>query len=272
VADQPTKLKPTMTPEAGFRRIAAMCGTAFSTQHALVMTDENPEGPHRARVALRRFRSALAGFSPVIEPVVRRDMVAQARGLFRVLGRLRDADVLLAGCIDPAAIDGLAMDADRIRGEVRAELLAMDAAGFAPGLQARLDGPDWQRGGKRGQRWHRRGLERLGRRALGRAWQTCVTHGTDLVALAAEPRHELRKDLKTLRYLSEYFAPFWPGGRRDRFLTRLRVLQDNLGLLNDMALARTLSDEAATSDTETATLTTAQWAWKALQKTGPFWA
>ncbi len=272
MADTDAFLKPTMTPENGFRRIACQCGDTFATQLSQVMTDDNPEGPHKARVALRRFRSALTGFSPVIDPDARREMAGEARGLFRCLGRLRDADVLLAGCLDPEAVAGLAADADRIRGEVRAELVALKADGFAAGLRARLNGTGWQRGGRRGKQWNRRGLTRLGRRALDRALEACIDHGTDLATLADEPRHELRKDLKTLRYLSEYFSPFWPGDRRERFLTHLRNLQDSLGMLNDLALARALTREPVTSDAETAVLTAAGKAWRSLQKAGPFWA
>lgn len=272
LTDAPSILKTGMTPEAGFRRIAAMCGQAFAAQLAQVMTDDNPEGPHRARVALRRFRSALAGFSPVIEPAARREMAGQARGLFRCLGRLRDADVLLAGSVDPGAVAGLAFDADRVRAEVREELLAMDAAGFAPALQARLSGTDWLRRDKRGRRWRARGLDRLGRRALDRAWQACLAHGADLPGLSPEQRHELRKDLKTLRYLAEYFAPFWPGARRERFLTHLRGLQDSLGLLNDLALARALTGSLTKTAEEAGALSAGGRSWKSLQRTGPFWA
>ncbi len=271
MTEKSTDLKPSMTPEAGFRRIAAVSAEAFAGHLNKVMTDDDPEGPHRARVALRRFRSALAGFAPVIDPAARAAMAGAARGLFRCLGRLRDADVLLAGCVDPLAVAGLAADADRIRAEVRTELVAMDAAQFAPQLHTRLDSTGWQRSGKRGQRWHRRGLDRLGRRALGRAWQDCADHGSDLTILAPELRHELRKDLKTLRYLSEYFAPFWPGQRRDQFLKHLRGLQDSLGLLNDLALARALTGEIAVTAEEVAALKAAQTAWKSLQKVNPFW-
>ena len=272
MTDKAAKLKPNMTPEAGFRRIAAMCCDALTVQLDEVFRSEDAEGPHRARVALRRFRSALAGFSPVIEPAARRDMAGQARTLFRCLGRLRDADVLLAGCLDPEAVAGLAADADRIRAEVRAELTALDATGFAGRITALLDGPGWLRSDKRGRRWHRRGLDRLARRALGQAWQACVDHGTDLATLDAEPRHELRKDLKTLRYLSEYFAPFWPGGRRDRFLAHLRALQDSLGTLNDLELARALNADAVPAGAEATTLTAAGRSWKSLIRTRAWWA
>lgn len=261
------RLTPTLRPQTAFRRIAAGCGAAFCDHLGRVMTSDDPEGPHKARVALRRLRSALTGFAPVIDPDARRAMAGQARDLFRCLGRLRDADVLLAGCLDPAAVAGLATDADRIRSDVRAEMLAMDAAGFADGLTARLHGKDWLRQDKRGKRWHRRGLPRLARRALDRAWQACLAHGTSLPDLPPETRHELRKDLKTLRYLSEYFAPFWPGPRQDRFLAHLRDVQETLGTLNDSTLAPLPPEPGALS----AMLASASNALKALVKAGPWW-
>jgi len=260
-------LAPTLRPETGFRRIASGCAKAFDDHLAQVMVSDDPEGPHRARVALRRFRSALTGFAPVIDPDARRAMTDRARALFRCLGRLRDADVLLAGCVDPTEVAGLAADADRIRGEVRAELLEMAAAGYAAELQRRLKPDDWLRGDKRGKRWHRRGLPRLARRALDRAWEACAAHGTDLAALAPDVRHELRKELKTLRYLSEYFALFWPGAAQDRFLTHLRALQESLGTLNDLTLAPVPPEP----DTIAATLATATKALKLLVKAGPWW-
>lgn len=262
------KLTPTLRPETAFRRIAAGCAAAFADHLAQVMASDDPEGPHKARVALRRFRSALTGFAPVIDPAARREMAGQARELFRALGRLRDADVLLAGCLDPTAVAGLAADADRIRSEVRAEMVSMQAADYAGALTLRLESKDWLRQDKRGKRWHRRGLPRLARRALDRAWEACLAHGTSLADLAPETRHELRKELKTLRYLSEYFAPFWPGPKQDRFLAHLRALQESLGTLNDQTLAPVPPEPAVMATL----LTNAAKALKALVKDGPWWS
>ncbi|MGL6208802.1 MAG: CHAD domain-containing protein [Paracoccaceae bacterium] len=271
MTEKPAGLKLKMTPEDGFRRLAALCSATFSEQLRQVMTSEDPEGPHRARVALRRFRSALVGFTPVIDPVARREMAGQARALFRCLGRLRDADVLLAGCMVPDQVAVLAADADRIRAEVRDELHAMGAEGFEVALQTRLRGTDWQRHDKRGRRWQRRGLDRLGRRALERAWEACLAGGKGLTRLPDEARHEFRKELKTLRYLAEYFAPFWPGARRDRFLGHLRSLQDALGTLNDLALARQLAGGDQPDPGEATALASADASWTSLVKTGPWW-
>ena len=266
------RLKASMPPATGFRRIAALCCDAFTLHLASVMTSEDPEGPHRARVALRRLRSALTGFAPVLAPKARRARAGQARTLFRSLGRLRDADVLLAGCVDPQAINHLSAEADRTRAEVRAELIGLDAGSFGSHLMAGLDGTDWQRDDKSGRRWRRRKLDRLARRALRRAWAACLDHGADLPEMAEPLRHELRKDLKTLRYLSEFFAPFWPGPRYLVFVDRMRTLQDSLGTLNDLALARALIANLTPSGEEAAALDNAARSWRSLRRSRVWWS
>lgn len=271
VAKEPGSLKPTMTPEAGFRRIAQLCCDAFAEHLAGVMTSTDPEGPHKARVALRRFRSALVGFAPVIDKTARSAMAGDARDLFRILGRLRDADVRLATCIDPTAIAGLARDADQARIEVRQAMTQAHAAGFPARIKALLAGDSWVRVDDLGRRWKKRGLDRLARRALYRSWQDCQARGTDLVKLPFEERHELRKDLKTLRYLAEYFAPFWPGSRRDRFLDHLRQVQDHLGLLNDLTLMDAANPTPPDPDAEAALLAASQKSWKSLVRAGAWW-
>jgi CHAD domain-containing protein len=60
---------------------------------------------HQARVAIRRLRSALKTFGPALDPVWRRHTGAELRWIGEILGRVRDADVLLAGLSD--AGDGM---------------------------------------------------------------------------------------------------------------------------------------------------------------------
>ena len=56
-------------------------------------------------------------------------------------------------------------------------------------------------------------------------------HG--LEALTVEQRHELRKELKKLRYAVEFFLPLYRAKRVDPFLKRLKKLQTVFGDLND---------------------------------------
>ena len=61
----------------------------------------------------------------------------------------------------------------------------------------------------------------------------------------AEERHQLRLDVKKLRYAAEFLAGLWAKkpqpAQRDRFIAALKDLQDRLGDLNDAEAAETLT-------------------------------
>ena len=56
-------------------------------------------------------------------------------------------------------------------------------------------------------------------------------------------RHALRIRLRRLRYACEFFAPFFPRTQYAAYLKRVKALQDLLGELNDIAVARRLLKE-----------------------------
>src|SRR5690349_9206030 len=64
--------------------------------------------------------------------------------------------------------------------------------------------------------------------------------GRKLTDLDAEARHELRLKVKKLRYAAEFFSGAFKGsvGRRRRYAEAAKELQDRLGELNDLAVAR----------------------------------
>jgi CHAD domain-containing protein len=55
-----------------------------------------------------------------------------------------------------------------------------------------------------------------------------------------EDRHALRIRIRRLRYTCEFFAPFFPHAPSVAYLRRVQALQDILGELNDVAVARRL--------------------------------
>jgi CHAD domain-containing protein len=63
-----------------------------------------------------------------------------------------------------------------------------------------------------------------------------------LDALSVADRHELRIRLKKLRYTAEFFAPFFEPKRVEKFVSRLSRMQDVLGALNDVAVAKKTLD------------------------------
>ncbi|SNT11472.1 CHAD domain-containing protein [[Luteovulum] sphaeroides subsp. megalophilum] len=226
------------TAEEAFRRIALECGEAFAASHARTMEEDDPEGPHKARVALRRLRSALAAFDQILDAGFARKTGRRARRLFRILGELRDADVLARHRTDGPEASAAAREADRMRRKVRKRLRRAEAETFAPKLARRLETRRWLRGNRRARALAAQPATRLGGRALSDAWAACLAHGGDLTAMSDEERHDMRKDLKTMRYTVEFFGELWAGKAQARFLGRMKALQDALGHLNDLAMLR----------------------------------
>jgi triphosphatase len=62
----------------------------------------------------------------------------------------------------------------------------------------------------------------------------------------AEQRHRLRIQIKKLRYAVEFLESLFSDNAVKPYLAALRQLQDSLGAMNDLAVARTLTGELLT--------------------------
>jgi CHAD domain-containing protein len=109
--------------------------------------------------------------------------------------------------------------------------------------------------------------------------------------LTPEARHDLRKQAKKLRYAAAFFGEAFPEHpkRRARLVACLKALQDHMGELNDMAVARAVAlravgrrggDLAFAAGLEVGRLTqdegevlaAAEAAFRTYRKTKPFWS
>jgi CHAD domain-containing protein len=106
----------------------------------------------------------------------------------------------------------------------------------------------------------------------------------------AARRHQLRIRIKRLRYGCDFFAASFAGALAQPYLKRLAALQDILGDLNDIAVARRLlaplAPRGSPADLSSASAYVAralgarertavislQPAWKEFEKRRPFWA
>ena len=68
--------------------------------------------------------------------------------------------------------------------------------------------------------------------------------GKHVRSLDAEGLHELRKELKKLRYAVDMLGPLYPKEAVGPYLKALKELQDSFGSLNDAAMARGGADRA----------------------------
>ena len=188
-------------------------------------TGKDPEHLHRLRVGARRLRAALRASRGLWRKHEVRALLRQLRALAAVSGPARDWDVFLRNA--PDALRGRARRRQRLaRAALRRVLNAMQP----------LRLPRAADGARQGWRaFARDALERLDRKALRRAARTDWTDPAS--------RHALRVLLRRLRYVAEFTQDAF-AVRSARILIRsLKDLQDLLGALNDIDVARRLTRE-----------------------------
>ena len=208
------------------------------------------EGVHQCRIALRRLRSAFK----IYRPLLRRKRIApideEVRWLGRILGAARDLDVLKTELLEPAiaALDEAkqlaplmatleAKKAEAYRGVAEALgsaryrhlLIGLCALGHADDLSKSGDGPGLDQP-----------LLQLASAALTRAHQKLLKRGHGFEDLSKAERHEVRIALKRLRYALDFFSDVFDGEQKKKFVKKLTRLQDDLGRMNDVAVAETM--------------------------------
>lgn len=273
---EPRQTRPRLDPaQRCAEGVAAMmlaCAGDFERHRAQLMWSEAATGPHGARVALRRLRTVLGAFAPVLRQRGVRALQAEARAHFRRLGSLRDADVMAGEIAEGAEAARFATEASAVRAQVRRALQEADAAGFAGRVEGFVGARRW---------WRRKAraamagpLAPQAAWALEGAWATLRGHGRRLARMPDEERHGFRKDLKALRYLCDFFGGLWPGAAQRDFLAQARTLQDALGTLNDLAVAEARLGRAGRVGRRRVAreaLDEAEQAWKRLRKAGRWW-
>lgn len=271
--EEPLLLAHGISCEEAFRRIVLPFTAEIDAQLALFFGSDDPSGPHKARVALRRLTTALDAFAPILKKPVASDFRREAKEIFRLLGQQRDADVYLAGLTDTRKLRKVQAETDATRTALRVELRKRRAVGFAPRLRQVIETAQMFRTTPKGQARRTLPVETYANRALDEAWETCLDHGKDIARMNGRDQHEFRKDMKSLRYLAEFFAPLWPGPGQAAFHDQMQDLQDALGHLNDLrnarARGRKLSSEAERQ--AQATLDSAQADWSALREVPCWW-
>ena len=241
---------PDATVETAARDVLRDCLGQIAANMVVAGESAAIEGPHQLRVGLRRLRTAFSVFAPTLGKAALAPLAATARELGRVVGDLRDADVLMSEVVAGAARLGLdlpargALDAalesrrDRVRAEVRAALVAPEATAFLFDLGAFIEGRGWLVGSDFSQ--SARLAAPIGEVApgiLARRHKKAMKLGRKVRELDAAGLHELRKELKKLRYSVDMFAPLYEGGRMRSYLRALKELQDSFGSMNDAVMA-----------------------------------
>lgn len=244
-------LKAGMSPADALAEIGRSTSEQILHNWRLSLRSDDPEGPHQLRVGLRRLRTAIRTFRAVTADTDLTRIGDTARDLGRMVGRLRDADVLIGDIYFPAAsqlahdsnqgmfLDVLMQNRERQRAAVRASLdqprwtwLKLNCVLIDAAIERATFGQSERATGK--------DVGWVARKALRKAWKRARDWGQRLDQLTIAERHEMRKTLKSLRYAVEFFLPLYASKNGKQFLKQLKRLQDVFGYLNDVALAERL--------------------------------
>lgn len=242
--------------EAFCRLVDSLLDQLLANQPA-VLAGDMMEGVHQMRVAVRRLRSLLVLFQPLLERQARRRFEDELRQLGDVLGHARDWDVFIDETLPAALHDGLALD--RIE-PLRAEALERRRAARQEAQKA-VAAPAFARFVLALQAWSRPGGAAMTDKAAARCLANRAPALLDRLEQRLDKRlkqsdpndppslHAVRKSAKKLRYGIEYFASLF-GDRADGYLKRCNRLQKCLGSLNDLETATGHAAELAAASIE----------------------
>jgi inorganic triphosphatase YgiF len=240
-----------------FQAIARSCLAQAVQNDSLVREHRSAEGVHQFRVGLRRLRAAASLFSDLICDDESRAVREDLRWMNHSLGPIRDLDVLIARLQGTPDHQRSLQAAERQRQEAFDQLLVrLDEPRFRCGTLAAaawietgrwltLEKPDLP--GNRNEP-----IERRAARELAKRRRRVIKRARGLRELDPEARHEVRIEIKKLRYGVEFFAGLFTGKkskkRRKATLQALAELQEVLGALNDIAVGGHLFAPASTAE------------------------
>lgn len=258
LAPRPAKnvaLQPAQDTQSAACQILRECLDQITTNLEVIRKSDDPEGPHQLRIGLRRLRSAFSAFSPAIGCEELDCIEQEAKWLGRISGKLRDLDVLRDDIIRPEidrANGGIDLNpvlrrtvelAARQKGDVVNALSSERGAGFILDLAKFIETRGWLAtpAAEKAQMLVAP-VSDLGALALDRIWHNVGRKAKGIAKLDVEGRHALRKELKHLRYASEFFSTLHDPRKVKPFLASLKKLQNAFGYLNDVATLQGLAD------------------------------
>ena len=239
------------TVEQGLQAIVANCLAQIHHNERGVVEGDDPSSVHQMRVGLRRLRAALQMFDEVAPGG--RALQAELKWLNAELAPARDWEVL--ACTTLEAVEtahpeaphmSLLRDAARrvaqdkrkhAAAAVRSRRYARLLLSIGYWLQTtRLSEalPPQQQVALAAS------LRATGSSRLGKLHRRLFRHDHDLQQATPDERHAVRKAARRLRYSAEFLASLYPAKQFSAFVAALIEAQDELGRMNDAAVAAEL--------------------------------
>jgi triphosphatase len=241
-----------------FRLTIVQCRWHIAANASVFAEKQDAEALHQLRVGLRRLRVGLTSFGGEFRNPQFEAVRLRAKDLARQLAPARDLDVFVSELLEPAAGANGSQEAFsvlRLRAQEARRRAFGDAFLAVSGPRLRMfmrdvmemtDGRGWSfpphhgGGAVKEVLGYEAPARTVAERILAHRYKQACKRARHLEALSGAERHVLRIELKKLRYAAEFFVPFFDAADAKKFLGRLGRMQDVLGAVNDVAVAKTI--------------------------------
>lgn len=244
----PLHIDPESNTVAVFMQVARSCIDQLQANESGILTPQDEEYVHQARVALRRLRTALRLFAEALPEGFAERWSTAWRDIAQELGNARNWDVFcteqlplldkdLGDHPDLLALRTFATTRRLATHEaakqcVTSKQYSLNIISFCEALMNLKESEETVRG--------------YATKALKRRHKRFITGAKKAHTLNAEQRHGVRIDLKKLRYTLDFFESLYSKRRVEAFSKALANTQELLGHMNDLATAEVLMAERAT--------------------------
>lgn len=226
-----------------FKQLVWTCLDQLRANEAGVFAPNNVEFVHQARVSLRRLRTALKLFGTELPPEFADKWSLAWRDVGEQLGNARNWDVFCTEIFPDIETDlGNIPDVSSLRefAQIEREKAHAQTQAWMRGrrysltmvafCEALLALPDRKEGR----------ISDFADNALKKRYKRFCRGAKVAQTLTAEARHEVRIDLKKLRYTIDFFESLYPQKQLKPFLTGLAETQELLGHMNDLVTCESL--------------------------------
>jgi inorganic triphosphatase YgiF len=239
-----------------FQRVTREALVQIAGNARLLPRSRSADVLHQLRVGLRRLRAGLVVFRGILDADGLAFARRESRWLAGELAEARDLDVFMQLASAQDEIEEspgrVALFATLRRAQAEAYDRALAAISSERFRRLLLDLGAWieiggWRTASRTAALRDGPCDRFAGPVLDRLAAGVARRARRFSKLDIEARHDLRKQVKKLRYGSAFFAATWPEHprRKARYRLALKALQDHLGAINDLSVAAGVANRMA---------------------------
>lgn len=245
------RFKSKTTIEHTFHHILSRELKSINKWRKIAITGEEPEGVHQIRISLRKIRTALLVFKPVINTKYSQVLAKKLKKYATVLDDARDLDVYIqthfSGESDSPIKSAAISKRNKAYQRVKKLLKSKSFNKRVRNCKKWVKTGQWQKKVIRHKKLNN-SLKALSSYTLDALMKVIILKGENPEQLDDLALHELRIDCKKLRYTTEFFISLYDKNTISIFIEKLKQLQDSLGDIHDTVIQKLLHQRLLQKD------------------------